>query len=270
MELKLLPPKGSPEDREVGSLVIRCQQTTADDETGEQKKFLGIVSTPKMELPKTPEFFKRDRALDPSELEDPQPVFIQIVSCRKLLSADATGLSDPFVKLKLGTKTLHETKPVLQTLEPTYDPRHNPYYLLELNPAEVKVHGGILVKVYDWDRLGKNDELGEVLLDTDTLYAAKGEKLELPLLPPKGKAEEAGFISIRVRPATEEDLKMNKNSMFDLLQEAKAHTIDYGTKDLSLLVEIVSGWQLPIADLTASGMLFWKLNMDAHSLRKTN
>ena len=262
MDLKLQPPKGVPEDREVGYITIRCRQTAEDDNPGEQKKFLGILPSPRMELPKVPELMnrmKKDRALDPSELEEPQPLFIQILSGRKLLSADANGLSDPFVKLKLGTRTLHETKPVTQTLEPIYEPRHNPYYLLEANPAEVKLNGGILIKVYDWDRLGKSDNLGEVLVDPDKLYGATGEKMELALSPPAGKAEEAGFISIRVRPATEEDLAMKKQSMFNIVQQAKAHTIDYGEQDLSLLLEIVSGWHLPIADLTASGSFHHRL-----------
>lgn len=259
MELRLEPPKGYPEDTDAGFLTIRCRPTTADDTTGEKKKFLGVMNAPKIELPKIKPVsellhLKKDRGLDPSEMEEPQPLFVQIVSCRKLLSADANGLSDPYVKLKLGAKDLHETKPVTQTLEPTYEPRHNPYYLLEANPAEVKHSGGIVLKVKDWDRgVGANDDLGEVVVDADTLYDAKGEKIELALSPPKGKAEDAGFITIRVRHATAEDMEMKKKSMFDVFQEKAAPKVDYGEPDLSLMIEIVSGWQLPIADLTSSG-----------------
>ena len=41
---------------------------------------------------------------------------IEIISCRGLLAADELGTSDPLVKVKMGDKRLHQTKPVNQNV----------------------------------------------------------------------------------------------------------------------------------------------------------
>lgn len=48
----------------------------------------------------------------PTEDKD---IHIEIVSARNLLAADRNGLSDPYVKIKLGGKDLHETKVIKKT-----------------------------------------------------------------------------------------------------------------------------------------------------------
>lgn len=47
--------------------------------------------------------------------DEDKEILIEIVAARNLSAADKTGLSDPYVKIKLGGKDLHETKPVLKT-----------------------------------------------------------------------------------------------------------------------------------------------------------
>ena len=256
MEFNITPPKGK-EFQDAGSLVLRCSATTADDRTGEKKKFLGMtaphIDVPKIKVPN----IKPVSALfsgKSGEPEETKPLFLEIVSCRNLLGADKTGLSDPYVSIRLGKEKLHETKHVPQTLEPIFEVKHNPYFVVEKSTADLKKHGGILFKVKDYDLVGNNDDLGEILVDPETLFAATGEKMELKLNPPKGHAEEAGFITLRIRPATEED-KATTKSIFGGMS-AKPRT-DYGPKDLALLMEIVSCWDLPIADLTSTGMCEW-------------
>jgi Ca2+-dependent lipid-binding protein len=249
MEFKITPPIGK-EFEDAGTLMIRCSATTVDDRTGEKKKILGFTApqfdVPKITAPKMGGLFS-GRSAEP---EEPKPMLIEIVSCRKLLGADKTGLSDPYVSIRLGNEKLHETKHVPQTLEPIFEVKHKPFYVLEKNPVDVKQHGGVLFKVKDYDFVGKSDDLGEILVDPDTLYNATGQKVELKLNPPKGHAEDAGYITLRIRPATDDDMAKSKSIFGGMSYVPKT---DYGPKDLSLLIEIVSGWELPIADLTSSG-----------------
>ncbi|CAB9497692.1 Multiple C2 and transmembrane domain-containing protein 1 [Seminavis robusta] len=278
LEFDIAPPKGQ-EGKDAGSLTIRCSATTADDHTGERKKFLGM-KTPQIEVPKIaiPTMkpltavsemlhLKTPVTTRSVELDEPRPLFIEIVSCRKLLGADKTGLSDPYVKIKLGKQDLHQTKHLEQTLEPIFEPRHNPYFVLDANPAEVRQEGGILLKVKDYDMFGKDDDLGEVLLEAKALYEATGEKTEVKLNPPKGKAEEAGFISFRCRPATADDRVQSRTLLGGLTGTVMPKT-DYGPKDLSLLIEIVSGWRLPIADLTSSDP-YVKIRIGSYDYHRT-
>ena len=180
-------------------------------------------------------------------------MFIQIVSCRDLLVADKTGSSDPYVKVKLGKKDLHETKYLTQTLNPVFASQHDPYFVMDARPSEVRACGGLVFKVKDWDRVGKNDDLGSYTMDADTLFKCEGGNMEVKLKAPKGIGEDAGYLTIRVRPATESDRAAKKSIFGGMGQHLSLK--DYGKIDLHLLIEIVSAWQIPIADLNSSGEL---------------
>ena len=109
-----------------------------------------------------------------------------------MLVGDKSGSSDPYVKIKLGKKDLHETKHIAQTLNPTFSTQHNPFFVLDAKPSEVRANGGLTFKIKDWDQFGKNDDLGSVTMDADTLYASQGDNMELKISPPKGVGEAAG------------------------------------------------------------------------------
>ena len=155
--------------------------------------------------------------------------------------------------MKLGKKDLHETKHLTQTLNPVFASQHDPFFVMELRPSEVRAHGGLVFKVKDWDRgIGGDDDLGTYTMDADTLYKCEGGNMEVKLKAPKGIGEDAGYLTIRVRPATESDMAAKK-SFFGMGKNMSL--TDYGKIDLHLLVEIVSAWQIPIADITSSGEL---------------
>lgn len=255
IELKISPPKDKLND-DAGHLIIRCTTASSDDHTGEKKTFMGmkvpeikapVIAVPKMK-PMT-EMFSKDKSLAIDENEDEVSMFIQIVSCRGLLVADKTGTSDPYVKVKLGKKDVHETKYIEKTLNPEFSSQHNPFFVLGARPSEVRAGGGITFRVKDYDRFGSNDDLGSAVLDPDTFFKCEGGNMELKLSPPKGIGEDAGYITIRCRPATKSDRATK--SMFGF-GSSNFSAQDYGKIDLHLLIEIVSAWNIPIADLTSS------------------
>ena len=263
LEVKINPPKGKENDN-AGYLTIRCTSTTADDHAGEKKKFLGMtapqINVPKISSPLTAVtgavsgVFSKDRGIEIDENEEPKPMFIQIVSCKNLLVADKTGSSDPYVKVKLGKKDLHETKPIIQTVNPVYAASHDPYFVMEAKPSEVRANGGLVFKVKDWDRVGSNDDLGTFTMDADTLYKCEGGNMEVKLKAPKGIGEDAGYMTIRCRPATASDQAVRKSLFGGMGKHLSLQ--DYGPIDLHLLIEIVAAWQIPIADLNSSGKFF--------------
>ena len=273
MELKITPPKGKEND-DAGYVTVRFTSSTADDHTGEKKKFLGMtvpeIKAPKLEVPKALDpvgLFHKDK-VPIDENEDEVAMFIQIVSCRGLIVADKTGSSDPYVKVKLGKKDLHETKHVEQTLNPVYSSQHNAFFVMEARPSEVRHYGGVTFKVKDWDRVGSNDDLGTVTLDAETFLKCEGGNMELKLTPPKGIGEDAGYLTIRCRPATESDRAAKKSFFGNISQQMSLK--DYGKIDTRLLIEVVSAWQIPIADLTSSGEFLRGLCIRSPSLSLTN
>lgn len=84
---------------------------------------------------------------------------IQIVNCINLPRADLDGNSDPYVKIlgrKKGSdkfKDIGKTDTIKNTLNPKFKDKPFP---IEPDTEEIKL------SVYDYDFMGKNDELGEV------------------------------------------------------------------------------------------------------------
>jgi len=216
-------------------------------------------------------------------------VLIEIISCRDLLAADKTGLSDPYVKIKLGSKELHRTAHVEKTLNPAYSVEHSKFFIIDCTAKELFEEGGVELKVKDYDRgLGKHDDLGSVQVSADTLYNtthAETDSLELGLNPPKGHGEKAGFVTIRLRTPTlgdKEDLKAKKglrgrivpNIMkkkeADQREIAVAQSMDLIDKeDKVFLIEIVSCRGLLAADKTGASDPYIKVKMDGKDIHKT-
>lgn len=78
--------------------------------------------------------------------------------------------------------------------------------------------------------------------------------MEVKLKAPKGIGEDAGYMTIRCRPATASDQAARKSLFGGMGKHLSLQ--DYGPIDLHLLIEIVAAWQIPIADLNSSGKFF--------------
>jgi hypothetical protein len=77
-------------------------------------------------------------------------------------------------------------------------------FILDVATKEIVEEGGITFEVKDYDFIGKNDLLGSAVVPADKILEASGERLELQV---KHKGNDAGWLAIRVRPATNYDRK---------------------------------------------------------------
>ena len=128
----------------------------------------------------------------------------------------------------------------------------NSSFVLDTTTKALKKSGGIVFKIKDWDRIGQNDELGQVAVSPELLLNSTGNNVELAILPPTAhKGKEAGFITFRSRPATDEDRKPKKGIFDRLGFKPDAKAVE-GIYDTSLLIEIVSCWGLPVADANST------------------
>jgi hypothetical protein len=68
---------------------------------------------------------------------------------------------------------------------------------------------GLNFVLKDFDRVGRNETLGVVVVPPQDLYAGTGDRMEFKIQPPPGSKEKQvnGHMAIRVRRATEHDKK---------------------------------------------------------------
>eukprot|EP01104_Vermistella_antarctica_P010073 TRINITY_DN2658_c0_g1_i1.p1 TRINITY_DN2658_c0_g1~~TRINITY_DN2658_c0_g1_i1.p1 ORF type:complete len:857 (+),score=137.23 TRINITY_DN2658_c0_g1_i1:251-2821(+) len=85
---------------------------------------------------------------------------------RNLMAADNNGKSDPFVRVYLGSKKIHTTNVVSNTLNPTWDSTFETS-LYSSSPTIVEI------VVYDRDRTSADDFLGQCALDFSELKDRK-------------------------------------------------------------------------------------------------
>jgi Ca2+-dependent lipid-binding protein len=86
-------------------------------------------------------------------------LWIKCVKAKDLKSADANGFSDPYCVFQLGAAKC-KTKTVKKSLNPCWNE------MLQFGEPSV---GNIKVTVMDWDRVGKDDFLGEFTIEASLL-----------------------------------------------------------------------------------------------------
>ncbi|KAL4227592.1 Multiple C2 and transmembrane domain-containing protein 2 [Mactra antiquata] len=117
---------------------------------------------------------------------------------RDLVIRDSCGTSDPYVKFKLGSKTLFKSRTVQKNLNPKWDER----FVLSIEDVLRPIH----VSVFDYDRGIFDDSMGSAELNLDTLRQNEPTDLKLHLSE-KGKTDYMGYIMIQVTllPKSQED-----------------------------------------------------------------
>ncbi|XP_066506952.1 multiple C2 and transmembrane domain-containing protein 1 isoform X2 [Hoplias malabaricus] len=106
-------------------------------------------------------------------------VSISLIEGRNLIPMDQNGLSDPYVKFKLGNEK-YKSKTMSKTLSPQWREQFDLHVFDE--------DGGILeISVWDKDTGKRDDFMGRCTLDMSTLIRDQTHKLELELEDGKGQ-----------------------------------------------------------------------------------
>lgn len=88
------------------------------------------------------------------------------MECQELPAMDRNGMSDPYVKLTLlpERKPKFETKIKRNSLNPVFDETF--LFNLSFNELQRKT---LQIAVYDFDRLSKDDRIGQLAIPLDTI-----------------------------------------------------------------------------------------------------
>lgn len=130
--------------------------------------------------------------------------------------------------------------PRYTSLNPVWTVTTDSLFLLRVDIQTLFLHDGIICILRDFDKFGKNDVLGTVRVCAKHIYDGKGERLEYKLEPPSGKTTEVpGYMAIRCRRASEEDIKFVEE-YYSSNQQIKKLEIAQGVGGASNLKSIMT------------------------------
>ncbi|XP_057302904.1 multiple C2 and transmembrane domain-containing protein 1-like isoform X1 [Hydractinia symbiolongicarpus] len=168
----------------------------------------------------------------------------EIVAGHGLIARDKSGTSDPYVKVKLRQKCVYKSKIVYRNLNPTW----NEAFQLAVDDVNTE----LVFKVYDFDRLSHDDDMGEASVNLGSLEINKDNEMKLPLINKQGLQEDLGKIVVKLSiiPKTPSE----KIELAQLLSSAKKVSRLGGSKgqiwDSLLSVILVKGKDLKAMDST--------------------
>ncbi|XP_015283207.1 PREDICTED: multiple C2 and transmembrane domain-containing protein 1 [Gekko japonicus] len=173
-------------------------------------------------------------------------VSVTLIEGRELKAMDPNGLSDPYVKFRLGHQK-YKSKIVPKTLNPQWREQFD-FHLYE-------EHGGIIdITVWDKDAGKKDDFIGRCQVDLSTLSKEQTHKLELPL------EEGEGFLVLLVTLTASatvsiSDLSVNaledQKEQEEMLRRYSLVRMFHNMKDVGFLqVKVIRAEGLMAADVT--------------------
>ncbi|KAH8401154.1 hypothetical protein KR009_003342, partial [Drosophila setifemur] len=128
---------------------------------------------------------------------------VHLKSGTDLVAMDKNGLSDPYVKFKVGGRLLHKSRTIHRELNPVWDE-------VFIVPIEDPFQP-IIVKVFDYDWGLQDDFMGSAKLDLTQLELGKAEDIHLQLCDSGGNGEGGMgeiLINLTLWPRSQEDKEM--------------------------------------------------------------
>lgn len=176
---------------------------------------------------------------------------IKVIEAKNLKAADLNGFSDPYVKLSVDKKE-HKTKIIKKTLNPEW----NEMFQID----GVATNSVLSLKIYDWDRLSKDELLGSVDIDLSQCGVGKLTDKWYNLQNFKGEIHVA--IQILKR-----GVKGDLEGLSSLSSRQLTPNIKEGNSQL--LVEVVKAVNLPAKDLSGTSDPYCILKIEKQEY-KTN
>ncbi|KAI8037104.1 hypothetical protein M5D96_009851, partial [Drosophila gunungcola] len=130
---------------------------------------------------------------------------VHLKSGTDLVAMDKNGLSDPYVKFKVGGRLLHKSRTIHRDLNPVWDE-------VFIVPIEDPFQP-IVVKVFDYDWGLQDDFMGSAKLDLTQLELGKAEDIHLQLCDSAGNGGSGLgeiLINLTLWPRSQEDKEMHE------------------------------------------------------------
>ncbi|XP_068033123.1 multiple C2 and transmembrane domain-containing protein 1 isoform X3 [Anomalospiza imberbis] len=173
-------------------------------------------------------------------------VSVTLIEGRELKAMDANGLSDPYVKFRLGHQK-YKSKIVPKTLNPQWREQFD-FHLYE-------ERGGIIdITVWDKDVGKKDDFIGRCQIDLSTLSKEQTHKLEMPL--EEGEGYLVLLVTLTASAAvTISDLSINsledQKEREEILKRYSPMMMFHNLSDVGFLqVKVIRAEALMAADVT--------------------
>ena len=143
--------------------------------------------------------------------DQPCNLLVEIVSATDLRIADVLGLSDPYVVVTMNGMEIHKTKVISKTLEPIWTVANGSFFLINETIHDFYFSGGLNFIISDFDKVGKDDVLGQAFISQEHLYFLDGKREEFDLqMPRQNHKPQKGRIAIRTKVASEKDIAFLK------------------------------------------------------------
>ncbi|NXR66070.1 MCTP1 protein, partial [Rhadina sibilatrix] len=180
-------------------------------------------------------------------------VSVTLIEGRELKAMDANGLSDPYVKFRLGHQK-YKSKIVPKTLNPQWREQFD-FHLYE-------ERGGIIdITVWDRDVGKKDDFIGRCQVDLSTLSKEQTHKLEIPL--EEGEGYLVLLVTLTASAAvTISDLSINsledQKEREEILKRYSPMMMFHNISDVGFLqVKVIRAEALMAADVTGKDLFIF-------------
>jgi hypothetical protein len=146
--------------------------------------------------------------------DDTIHMLIEIVSATDLPVADITS-TDPFVVVLMGGREVHRTRVVSKTLDPIWTLKTGSLGLISMTPeAFFSCSSGMTLLIKDYDAVGSNDLLGQVVIGLDELLESKGERIGYDVVVERNfqkslkDPEKQSKLFLRIKEASRGDIEV--------------------------------------------------------------
>ena len=121
--------------------------------------------------------------------------------------------TDPYVRVRMGGKLIHQTSVHPKTRDPVFTIRTGSLFVLCATPEDFFRAGGLLFVVRDFNTLSADEFLGSAYVSHTELLNSRGARIGYDLIDGREHAsgvESRGCLYLRIREATVVDIQVRR------------------------------------------------------------